>query len=409
MKYCLIGEKLGHSFSAEIHKSNGLDYRLVEVEKDKLADFFRGKYGDFAGFNVTIPYKKAVMPFLDFIDEGAKQAGAVNTVLKRDGKFYGYNTDIAGLTYCFNRTGASIKGKTVMIFGSGGASLAARVFCAAGGAKEIVTVSRTGAVNYFNCYDISDASVLINATPVGMYPDIYGMPFDIARFKNAETVVDLVYNPLRTGLILSAKERGIKCTGGLPMLVWQAFCAEKIWGYDVSREQAEKTEREILLCKTNVVLYGMPSSGKSTVGKILAEKLGKKFIDTDEEIAKVSGKTPAEIIRERGESAFRDIETEVIKKVAAETQAVIATGGGAVLRRENVNALKMNGFAVLIDRDISYLTAGGRPISREKGIERLYRERKELYAAAADITVKNDGDIKDCVDETERKFKEGVR
>lgn len=405
MKYCLIGEKLGHSFSADIHRKNGLDYCLKEIKSDELGDFFSGKFGKYRGFNVTIPYKKAVMPYLDFIEEKAKKIGAVNTVLEKDGKFYGYNTDINGMEFTFKKMGVSLKDKTVMIFGSGGASQTARVFATDQGAKEVVTVSRNGAVNYENCYDIKNAEIFINATPVGMFPNNYETPFSLKNFQNAEAVFDLIYNPLKTRLILDAKKRRVKCAGGMEMLITQAFFAEKIWGYDFSEQDIKNCEIEILSQKKNVVLYGMPSSGKTTAGKAIADKLGKNFIDTDFEIEKAFGKTPSEIITESGEKTFRDIETDVIKKVAKETGAVIATGGGAVLRKENTDALKMNGFTVYIKRDISLLTTIGRPISREKGLNKLYEERKELYKNAAEITVLNNGEITDCVNEIIKKFR----
>lgn len=403
MKYCLIGEKLGHSFSAELHRAKGLDYSLTELKADELGKVFRGGYD---GFNVTIPYKKAVIPYLDGLDKWAREIGAVNTVLKKDGKFYGYNTDIFGIEYTFSRLGTELKNKTVMILGSGGASATARAFAESRGAKEIITVSRTGEVNYFNCYDRVETEVLINATPVGTYPEVYAAPVDIGRFSRLEAVFDLVYNPLSTALVLSARERGIKCAGGLGMLVAQAVYSEKIWGYDFSENDIERTANELYRKKLNIVLYGMPSAGKTTVGKILADKLGKRFTDTDAEILSRTGRTPAEIIEKSGEAAFRDTESKIIKELAKESGAVIATGGGAVLRRENVDALKMNGVGVYIKRDLALLNSDGRPLSLKKGLDVLFGERKELYERAAVITALNDKKAEDCAEFIAKKFGE---
>ena len=401
MKYCLIGERLSHSYSAEIHKGCGLNYELKEVPRGKLADFIKENYD---GFNVTIPYKKEIIPFLDGVDESAEKIGAVNTVVKTDGKYIGYNTDMEGMRYALSRKGICLTERNVMILGSGGAACTAQALCGAEGAKSFVTVSRSGEINYENCYELKDTDIIINATPVGMFPNIGETPIDLSRFKNLKGVFDCVYNPFNTALIMQAKKLGVPCSDGLPMLVKQALEAQKIWGVTSDKADTEEIINGLYADKLNIVLVGMPSSGKTTVGKLVAEISGKKFIDTDAEIFNATGKTPAEIIEKTGEKAFRDIETEIVKKAALSSGAVIATGGGAVLRGENVSALKSGGVVLYIKRDLSLLTAEHRPLSQSGGIARLFVERKALYERAADFTVLNDGKKADCANEIASVF-----
>ncbi len=401
MKYCLIGERLSHSYSAEIHKGRGLNYDLKEVPRCGLADFIKEGYD---GFNVTIPYKKDIIPFLDGVDESAARIGAVNTVVRRGGKYYGYNTDIEGMRYAVSRKGISLTDSNVMILGSGGAACTAKALCGEEGAKSVVTVSRNGEINYGNCYDFKDTEIIINATPVGMFPNIGETPIDLSRFPDLKGVFDCVYNPFNTALILQAKKLGIQCSDGLPMLVKQALEAQKLWGFTTEKDDTEDIINGLYSNKLNVVLVGMPSSGKTTVGKLVANILGKKFIDTDAEIFNATGKTPAEIIETSGEKTFRDTETEIITRLAVDTGAVIATGGGAVLRGENVSALKANGVVFYIKRDLSLLTAENRPLSAGGGIARLYEDRKALYERAADFTVENNGKKELCADEIAQMF-----
>ncbi|MBR0189152.1 MAG: hypothetical protein IJQ23_02050 [Clostridia bacterium] len=401
MRYCLIGECLSHSYSANIHKWRGLNYELKEVPREGLTDFIKEGYD---GFNVTIPYKKEIIPFLDEVDESAKKIGAVNTVVRRDGKYIGYNTDIEGMRYAVSRKGIFLKDRNVMILGSGGAACTAQALCDKEKAKSCVTVSRNGEINYENCYGLTGTEIIINATPVGMFPNIGVSPVDLSRFNNLKGVFDCIYNPFNTALILQAKKLGIKCSDGLPMLVKQALEAQKLWGIKAA-DDTEEIINSLYAEKLNIVLIGMPSSGKTTVGKLVAEILGKKFIDTDAEICAATGKTPAEIIETSGEKAFRDIETETINKIAVGAGAVIATGGGAVLRGENVSALKANGVIFYIKRDLSLLTAENRPLSASGGIARLYGERKALYERAADFIVENDGKKADCADQIASIFK----
>lgn len=390
MKYCLIGEKLGHSYSKVIHNLQGLDYSLVEVEKGKLCEFIKG---DYDGFNVTIPYKKDIIPLLDEIEESAKQIGAVNTVLVKNGKRCGYNTDVFGMEFALNRAQINLADKRVMILGAGGTSLTATEVCKRAGAKEVVYVSRSGEINYQNCYQKS-VDVIINTTPVGMYPNAHASPVDLSRFKGLEGVFDCVYNPLRTNLILQAEGLKIKCSGGLPMLVGQGLKAEEIWfekSIDIS--VYESVLNTILNEKRNVVLIGMPSCGKTTVAKFLAEKTGKGVVDTDELIFKMQGKKPSEIIEEFGEKYFRDIESIAVKEASENIGVIIATGGGAVLREENVVALKRNGTLIYLERAIEKLIDDDRPLSKNGAISRLFEVRKPIYESVCDKKVSNDGEI----------------
>ena len=402
-KYCLIGEKLSHSYSAEIHALNGLDYELLEVKREELKDFIAKGYD---GFNITIPYKKDIIPLLDGVDETAKAIGAVNTALKKDGKYYGYNTDLDGMRYALKRKGISLRGKNVMILGSGGTSLTADALCKKERAKSVVKVSRFGEVNYGNYRYFNDTEIVINATPVGMFPNSGVSPVDLSFLPNLKGVFDCIYNPFKTALIMQAEKLGIPCSDGLPMLVRQALAAEKLWGVVGETDRTEEIINALYRKKSNLSLCGMPSSGKTSVGKVVADLLGKTFIDTDAEIYRETGRTPAEIIEQNSENAFRDIETETIKRVAKCDGAVIATGGGAILREENVCALKANGLICYVKRDLSFLSAMGRPLSQIKGISKLFEERKSLYERAADFSVENNGTIAVCARNAARRYKE---
>ena len=393
-KYCLIGEKLSHSYSAEIHRKNGLDYSLVELEPTAVERFMRE--GGYDGFNVTIPYKKAVIPYLDWISDEAREMGSVNTVKRVNGKNYGYNTDVIGMERAFYRAGVNLENKRVIVLGSGGAGNTAAYLARNKGAR-VSTVSRRGDINYDNCYEkFQDAEIIINATPVGMYPDTARSPIDLSRFCKAEAVFDCIYNPFRTELLLQAEKAGIIPINGLSMLVEQALQAEKIWqtgclyGLD---EIVGSIYRE----KTNLVLYGMPSCGKSTIGSLVAKELNRPFVDTDKEITALFGVTPEEIIENEGEEEFRKKESIVINRVASEGGKVISVGGGAVIRETNVDALKKNGVLIYLQRDIKKLISDGRPISRRKGIEELFNERRPIYERIKEGVCSNDGDVDYCV------------
>ena len=393
MKYGLIGEKLGHSFSSEIHRKLGrYDYELREIPKGELDSFMRARAFD--GVNVTIPYKTDVIPYLDALSPLAKEVGAVNTVVNRNGKLYGDNTDVRGLVALIRRMRDDLSDLTVLILGTGGTSRAAIAAAKELRAKRVVRVSRTGrdgAATYEQAYrDCSDAGFLINTTPVGMFPHAGTSPVDLARFPNLAGVVDAIYNPLRTRLLLDAQKRGIPAENGLYMLVAQAMkSAELFTGKPVGDDETAAVYADLLTKKRNIVLIGMPSSGKSTVGRILSENLRLPFLDTDEIIVRRAGVPVSEIFAARGEEAFRDLESEVVREVSETGGRVIATGGGAILRRQNVELLRENGILVYLDRPLSGLTpTPDRPLADDAEKMRALKEkRKPLYRAAADLTV----------------------
>ncbi len=392
MKYCLIGEKLGHSYSKTIHEYMGLEYGLEEIDRGNLEIFF--KHCDYKGFNVTIPYKREVIPYMEQLDPVAQKAGAVNTVLKIDGKFYGYNTDVGGMKYMISSVGVCLKDKTVMILGSGGTSGTARTLCQTEGAKSVTVVSRSGEVNYQNCYQLKDTQIIINTTPVGMFPNVEQRPIELNKFPKLEGVFDCIYNPKTTELLDEAKKLGLPCSDGLPMLVEQALLAEDIWlGVKHESEKTKEIVGEIRKNTVNIVLSGMASCGKSTLGKEIANVLGKEYFDSDLEIERLTGKTPSDIISLEGEEAFREIESKVVCELAKKSGVVISLGGGAVLRERNVHALKRNGVICFIRRDLSLLTSQDRPLSQRDGIANLYAKRKEIYEKTADFTVENDREI----------------
>lgn len=400
MEYGCIGEKLGHSFSKIIHnKLYDYEYELKEIPKECLSDFM--KKADFKAINVTIPYKQDVIPFLDEISDIARKIGAVNTIVNKNGRLCGYNTDFLGMTALINYAEISLKDKKVLILGSGGTSKTAFAVAQSMGAAEIYRVSRKGGeglITYAQAQDqFYDAEIIINTTPCGMYPNIMGAAVDINKFSNLSGVVDAVYNPLCSQLVVAAKRRGIPAVGGLYMLVAQAvFAAERFMENKIDKSVIDRIYNEISRDKENVVLIGMPSCGKTTVGKLLADKLGKEFIDTDELIVAKYGDI-SEIFREKGEKGFREIESLIIAQVALKQSAVIATGGGAVLNPQNVDLLKGNGKVIFIDRSLDKLiTTSDRPLSSSREmLEKRYNERYDIYCQSADYIVKADGDIKD--------------
>ena len=404
MEYGLIGEKLPHSFSKEIHEKLGYyQYSLEELKREELKDFILQK--NFKGINVTIPYKQDVIPLLDEVDPDALAIGAVNTVVNRDGVLYGYNTDFGGMKALIERAGVIIKYKKVLILGTGGTSLTARAVCERMGAKEILRVSRResdGAVTYEQAYaNHCDADVIINATPCGMFPNIFDCPIELDRFPKLSGVIDVIYNPLCTELVLSAKERGLDTEGGLYMLVAQAILAAEKF-LDTEMDVVEVTNKifdEIYFDKRNIVLSGMPASGKSTVGKIVAKQLGRDLIDTDRLIVEREGDIPT-IFREKGERYFRDLESTVIKEVSALSGKVISLGGGAIMRKENVRSLQHNGAIFFIDRSPEYLVpTGDRPLADKKEkIMRLYNKRIDTYMSTADFIIDGDCDPEDVAD-----------
>ena len=401
MEFGLIGEKLGHSFSKEIHtKYFVLKYDLKELKPDEVCGFLQNR--NFKAVNVTIPYKQTVMPYLDFVSEVAQKIGGVNVIVNNGGKLYGYNTDFSGLKCMIEKSGVSIKGKKVLILGDGATSKTALAVAEELGCEKVSRVSRKqsdGTVSYERALEMSDTQVIINTTPVGMFPNIDGKLIDISVYPDLVGVFDVVYNPLSSNLVLQAKKRGIIACGGLYMLVGQAvFAAEKFTGSQIPTEKIDSIYNEILRNKQNIVLVGMPTSGKTTVGKLLAQNLGLEFIDTDDEIVKQYGDITA-IFKEKGESGFRDIECEVIKSVASLQGKVIATGGGAVLRQENIDLLKLNGKIYFLDRPLELLEAtADRPLSQNRDmLKQRYNERYNIYCDCCEKRIISDKAPKDAV------------
>ncbi|MBE7040705.1 MAG: shikimate dehydrogenase [Ruminococcaceae bacterium] len=390
--YGCIGKKLTHSFSKEIHaKLADYEYNLIELAEEDIKPFFTKK--DFEAINVTIPYKQTVIPYLDSISDIADRIGAVNTVVNKSGKLYGYNTDYYGMKALIEKVGINMQGKKVLVLGTGGTSKTARVVATDLGAASVLVVSRSekeGCITYEEAKNKhTDAGVIINTTPSGMYPDCDSKPIDITCFNALEGVIDAVYNPLCTNLVLDAKRRGIKAEGGLYMLVMQAVVAvEKFLDIKIPKETADSVFASVLTSKENIVLIGMPGSGKSTVGKQM--KLdGFTFFDTDAEVEKRCGCTIKELIDAKGEKHFRDIESEVIRDVSSQSARIIATGGGAVLREENVHCLLRNGKLFFINADVERLKAtDDRPLSDTyEKLKKLYSKRLPIYQSTADVTV----------------------
>lgn len=411
MQFGLIGEKLGHSYSKEIHNLIAdYGYELREVKREELGAFMTERA--FSGINVTIPYKKSVMDYLDVISDDAKKIGAVNTVVNRDGKLYGYNTDFYGLKALLIHNGVSVRNKKVLILGSGGTSDTAYNVVTGLNAKEAIKVSRTkkdGFVTYDEAARLhSDADVIINATPVGMYPDDDGVPVNIGLFPSLSAVIDAIYHPLRTNLVSDAENRGIKACGGLYMLVAQAVYAAALFENKKPDENLiDDVYGKILNDKRNIVLIGMPSSGKTTIGKALAARMGKRFADTDELIVGTTGKSIPEIFEKEGEKVFREIEKKVICDIAVNDGTVIATGGGVILDEKNVLALKRNGVIVYLDRKIDNLIAtDSRPLSSNvDDLKKLYAKRKPLYEKYAEITIDDNDDVATVVRRAEEVLK----
>lgn len=390
-RYGLLGASLKHSFSPEIHKKMGTligcpyPYVLFEKKEDELEEFL--KYGEWNGLNVTIPYKKAVMPYCDELSAEAKTIGAVNTLVRRDGKIYGYNTDYTGFKKSLQHNGVAVRGSRALILGSGGASKAVyRVLCDMG-AERVEIVSRNGELNYDNVYEFrgSDTQIMVNATPVGMYPNNGKSPIFPGNFSNLKLAADLIYNPLRTNFLCQAKKSCIEYMSGMKMLVLQAAAsAELFLSRKVSVAVTEQIERELSMDKKNIVLIGMPGTGKTTVGGILAGELSRSFYDIDEMIVAMAGKSIPQIFADDGEEAFRQIESEAVVEVSKVTGAVIACGGGVVTREENYYPLAENGHIVFLNRDISLLSTVGRPVSQAVSAERLYRMRLPMYRSWCD-------------------------
>ena len=405
MEYGLIGGKLGHSYSKEIHEQIAdYEYELKELKPEELDGFLRDRA--FRAINVTIPYKQDVIPYLDEVEEQAKRIGAVNTIVNRDGKLFGYNTDLPGMLALLRRIGADLSGKKVLILGTGGTSKTAHAAAEYLAAGEILHVSRSAAkegffrtVTYQEAQsEHTDAQVILNTTPSGMFPNIEEVPIDLSCFPKLEGVLDAVYNPLRTNFVLDAKEHGAKAEGGLFMLAAQAvYACGHFLNRTVSEAEILKAFQSVRDEKRNLVLCGMPSCGKTTVAARLSELTGRCVIDTDERIVKRIGMEIAAFSAQRGEQAFRDVESEVVKEAASESGVIIATGGGAVLRNENVRALKRNGLLFFIDRPLEMLTAtADRPFSASpEALKKRFEERYDRYCSVADIHLDGSGTIEE--------------
>lgn len=407
MQYGLLGKHLPHSHSPKIHAMLGnRNYTLFEKAPEEVEEFLRQR--NFFGINVTIPYKETVMPLCDCLDSIAVEIGAVNTIVNCGGKLFGTNTDYSGFIFMCNNAGIDFSGKNVLILGSGGSSKMVRVAAKHLGASSIKTVSRSGEINYENVYDLAkDTNIIVNTTPVGMYPNVEGKPIELKKFSSLTGVVDIVYNPLCTRLLQEADSLGIKCVGGLMMLVAQAAFADKYFrdALHSGGEIVKICERIKWRLKT-VIFIGMPGSGKSTLGKLVAEKLHRRFIDTDREIVARAKKTIPEIFESEGEKAFRDLESEVTKELCSRGGGVIACGGGTVIREENRAALRQNGIIIYIKRPLELLSRKGRPLSSGDGaLEKLYSERKDIYESLADITVHTGEDIQSSLDDILEKLK----
>ena len=412
MEYGLIGAKLGHSYSVPIHAQLGdYDYRLYERTEEECVALLRSR--GFRGLNVTIPYKKLAYGLCDECTDTAREVGSVNTLVVRpDGTLFGHNTDIGGFIAMARRAGVEIAGRKCAILGSGGTSLTARAACRRLGAREIIVVSRSGPVDYEALYrDHADCEVLINTTPVGMYPDNGRSAADISRLPALTGVLDVIYNPDRTALILDAEARGIPCSGGLYMLVAQAREASELFmGRPVADAETDRIYGMLRAQMLNIVLIGMPGSGKSSVGRALAEELGRDFADCDAEIVRRAKRTIPEIFAAGGERAFRDMESRVVADLCRERGRVIATGGGAVLRPENVRAMRQNGVTVMLERRLDALPRDGRPLSSSpQALADMWAAREPAYRAAADITIENDADLVSAVRSAREAYHEAAR
>lgn len=390
MKFGLLGRRLGHSYSPMIHSMIGSSpYDLYEKEPEDLENFLRN--GDFDGLNVTIPYKKDVIEYLGEIDPLALRLGAVNTIVKRNGRLKGYNSDYFGFRSMIARTGLNVAGKKALVLGSGGASATARAALEDLGAQALV-ISRRGENNYDNLALHADAALLVNATPLGMYPNTGAAAVDVAQFPHLEGVLDVVYNPARTKLLLDCERLGIPCWNGLWMLVSQAVQSAR-WFLD--RELPDSLvadiHRRLRNQMENVVLIGMPGCGKSSIGRLLAKETSMRFVDADAEIELLSGKSIPEIFDRDGEEEFRRLETQVLSELGKQSGLILSTGGGCVTRAENYPLLHQNSRILWLRRDVDKLPTAGRPLSQSTAPAVLYEQRKALYEAFADAAVDNNG------------------
>ena len=392
--YGLLGRKLGHSWSAPIHKALGCDsYRLYELEPEELGAFL--SQPNIGGLNVTIPYKLDVIPFCDVIDDAAQRIGSVNTIARRaDGKLYAWNTDAPGFRWMAERIGVDFTGKKTLILGSGGASRMAQVVTRDMGAREVVVISRSGENNYENISRHADADIIVNTTPVGMYPAAGISPVDLTLFPHCSAVLDIVYNPRRTALLLQAESLGIPCSDGLPMLVAQAKVAEEHF-FETTIPDSEN-ERILAMLRqemTNIVIIGMPGSGKTTLGTALAALTGREAIDIDQRVVERAGCSIPEIMAAGGEEAFRVLEREETAAAGMLSGKILLTGGGVVKDERNYASLHQNGRIYHLIRDLDLLPTEGRPLSQTTDLHVMWEQRKPMYERFRDVAIENSGTI----------------
>lgn len=393
----LLGETLGHSYSPMIHHQLGdYDYRLFEIPRDALDAFLES--GDWDGLNVTIPYKKAVVPYCGALSEAAAKLQSVNTLVRRpDGTLYGDNTDLYGFLYMVRRSGIQPAGKKALVLGSGGASVTVKAALEQLGAS-VTVISRSGPDNYANLDRHADARIIANTTPVGMYPHNGAAAVDLRQFPHCEGVLDIVYNPARTALLLQAEELGIPCAGGLSMLVAQARRSSELFtGAVMDDGVLERVERTVQGRLRNIVLIGMPGSGKTTIAAALSRTLGREAVEADDLISQKAGMSIPEIFAQSGEEGFRALETEVLAKQGKRSGIILSTGGGCVTRPENYPLLHQNGVIFCLTRALSKLPTDGRPISQSTDLAQLYARREPLYRRFADVMVSNDGAPEDTL------------
>ena len=401
----LLGAKLAHSYSPQIHRLLGEDsYSLFEKAPEELEAFLTD--GDFTGINVTIPYKQAVIPYCAELSSVAQKLGAVNTIVKRNGRLIGHNTDYFGFATMLRRSGLKVAGKKVLVLGTGGASKTVVAVLREQGA-HVVTVSRNGDDNYTNLHRHDDAAIIVNTTPVGMYPDTEAAPLSLDIFPQLEGVLDVIYNPSCTKLLQEAMARNLVTMNGLLMLVAQAKeSAEWFLWHSIPDEKIDEIHHILRMQMENIVLIGMPGCGKSTVGAILAEKSGKQFVDADARLKELAGCPIPEIFATQGEAAFRALETQVLRELGKESGLVIATGGGCVTREENHSLLRQNGQIFCLERNLDSLPTEGRPLSKATDLEQMYRIRKPLYQRFADHHIDNSGTPQEAADRILRIWEE---
>lgn len=397
MQCGLLGRKLGHSYSPQIHGLLGsYNYKLFEKEPEEVGDFL--KNGDFTGLNVTIPYKKDVIPYLSQLSPVAKRLGAVNTIVRRqDGSLIGHNTDYFGFRYLVERSGLTVRGKKVLVLGSGGASNTAVAVLQELGA-QVVIISRSGENNYQNLHLHHDASVIVNTTPVGMYPNTGISPIDLNLFPQLEGVLDAIYNPARTQILLDAEKRGLVAMNGLWMLVAQAKeSAEWFTGSAIDQDKIPEIHACLRRQMENIILIGMPGCGKSTIGRLLAQRTGKKFVDADDALEARLGRKITDIIPQDGEAAFRRMESDTLAELGKQSGLVIATGGGCVTQQRNYPLLHQNGTILWLTRQLHKLPTEGRPLSQPGKLQEMFAQRQSLYRQFADAEISNDGPVEETL------------